>query len=392
MGRKKTGGIQHRGERSFRIRYYVDGIRHEETIKGSLDDAQAELAIRLGDIAKGYPVSSKPNTVLFEDLASDVLTDYKINGLRSYSDVETRFRLHLLPVFGKRKASQITTSQIKNYIAARQEAKASTGTINRELEAMRRAFRLAFRSRKILVQPHMPMLRENNVRAGFFTRGEVDRLCSFLRPAPALFVKFGFLTGWRKDEIRRLAWTNVDFESGEIRLFEGTTKTRDGRVFPITAELRALLLAARDLKQAKKKSRHAAVISPLVFHAEGKPILEFRKSWARACQRAGLPVEIETEKVTIQRGKKKGEKRMRVKRIIALRIFHDLRRSAAKNLIAQGIPERVVMQICGWKTRIVFDRYSIVGKSDLDTARERMELANRAKNGANVVAMTTGKQ
>lgn len=378
--KKRTGNIQRRGVSSFRIRYRDnDGIRHQETINGARDHAERELAARLGDIAKGLQVSSKPNTVLFGELADDVLTDYEINGYASLDDQEGRIRLHLLPVFGKRKASQITTAQIKTYILTRQKEEAATGTIKRELELMRRAFNLAIQGRKLLHMPHVPMLREDNVRSGFFTRAEVDRLCSHLKAPLDSFVLFGFLTGWRYSEIRDLEWRNVDFVKGEIRIDVGSDKSRAGRVFPMMEELRGLLAEARTRAQKavtvrgeastvkQMHSPNVAATARYVFAFEGQKVGAFRKSWKTACYKAGLPCVVEPVK---KRGKPGA-----VKVISATRTFHDLRRSAARELQAQGYTEGQIMRMCGWSTRSVFDRYNIVTDADI---RERMEAIERA--------------
>jgi integrase len=84
---------------------------------------------------------------------------------------------------------------------------------------------------------------------------------------------------------------------------------------------------------------------------------DFRKAWLTACLKAGL-----AEREEIGPGKV---------RIRAHRLRHDFRRTAVRNMVNSGIPERVAMKVTGHRTRAVFDRYHIVSPTDLqDVARK----------------------
>ena len=86
-------------------------------------------------------------------------------------------------------------------------------------------FRLAHQAGKVLHKPFIPMLRENNVRTGFFEWDQFSavraRLPKEIRPV----VSFRYITGWRiASAALPLQWRNVDFRSGEVRLDPGVTK------------------------------------------------------------------------------------------------------------------------------------------------------------------------
>jgi integrase len=56
-------------------------------------------------------------------------------------------------------------------------------------------------------------------------------------------------------------------------------------------------------------------------------------------------------------------------------IFHNLRRSAVRNLVAAGVDQSVAMRVTGHQTISVFQRYRIVSDDDVRAALERTQAA-----------------
>ena len=229
----------------------------------------------------------------------------------------------------------------------------SNAEINRELTTLKRMFSLAVQGGKLLFQPYIPLLREQNVRTGFFEAHQYSAVLAHL-PAPLRpVIGFAYITGWRiPSEVLPLEWRNVDLRAAEVRLDAHTTKNGEGRVFPFTPELRELLEEQR--RQADELTRTRGLIVPWVFfrmvakkrHGEKlpRPVRVFNKAWANACLAAGYPG----------------------------RIPHDLRRTAVRNLVRAGVSESVAMRLTGHKTRSVFERYNIVSDGDLRDAAAKL--------------------
>lgn len=333
------------------IRYVKAGKTIFESSRSTRKkDARALLIKREGQVQNGLPVGPRIDKLTWEEAVEDVLNDYRTNGKRSLDHVERRLDKHLTPYFGGWKMVAISTADVRKYIVARQTAVdgrpgAANATVNRELAILKRAFNLAVQGGKILHKPYVPMLRESNVRTGFF---EADQLASVLNHLPTYLrpiIQTAAITGWRiNSELKPLEWRHIDMAAGEIRLPPEMSKNGRGRIFVMTAALRTILESQWQVHQDLAKSGR---IVPFVFVRAGRRVGRFTKAWKNACRAAGLPGKIP----------------------------HDLRRTAVRAFVRNGIPERVAMSLSGHKTRSVFDRYDIVSGSDLKDAARKLDTA-----------------
>jgi integrase len=139
----------------------------------------------------------------------------------------------------------------------------------------------------------------------------------------------GYHLGLRSGELRKLQWSQVDLETREIRLAASQTKGKRPRTVPVYGDLIPALL--------HQKAEHDANWPDVrwVFQRQRKPIGHSRKGWRRSADAAGVP-EL---------------------------LFHDLRRSAIRNMERPGIPRKTAMSISGHRTESVYLRYDIVSQN-----------------------------
>lgn len=178
--------------------------------------------------------------------------------------------------------------------------------------------------------------------AGFF----IAHLPEYLTDA----CRFAYLSGWRRGEVFTLEWSDVDQRARVIRLRPEESKNGQGRTLVLEGELWSII--ERRWSYGVVRRGRTSRIATLVFHHDGHAIVDIKKAWASACSAAGV-------------GKK---------------LFHDLRRTAIRNMVRAGVPETVAMKISGHKTRSVFDRYNITDERDLREAMQKTQAYLKASN------------
>lgn len=344
--RKRPSGsgslFRYPGSSVYHMKWHVRGVPYRQaTGTRNRLEAQAKLRAKLAEVATGTFVPPSTERITVGELFDGLSRDYKINGKKSLEDTEARWRLHLEPAFGALRAVDVTSDRIHGYVEQRQTEGATVGTINRELSCLKRAFNIAHQSEppKLARVPKFPRLKEHNVRVGFVEESQYDKLaaaCSRHGLWMRAMFETAYCFGWRDHELKYLRVSAVDLAARTLRLDPDTTKNSEGRIAVMPAKLYALIAQCVLGKRPED----------YVFTREhGGPVRDFRVTWRRVCTEAGV------DKL----------------------LFHDLRRTAVRGMVRNGIPERVAMSISGHKTRSVFDRYNIVSEGDLREAAARLD-------------------
>ncbi|HKM99466.1 MAG TPA: tyrosine-type recombinase/integrase [Candidatus Binataceae bacterium] len=335
------------GSRFWWIQYSKRGRRVREAVGSEKEkDARDLLCDRLGDARARIPAR-----LTVGDLYLGLERDYVISRKKSVRNVRSSWEHHLKPVFADTPAGELEPDRLSAYVAGRQAEGARNATINRELAALKRMYKLGQQSGKLREAPYMPHLAERNVRKGFVRDGDYEALARetgavglWLR---AMF-ELGYTYGWRKTELLGMRVGQVDMIERTLRLEAGETKNEEPRLVEMTGKVYELIKACCAGKSAKdavftRRARNG--------HKRVSTIVDMRDAWATATAAAGC----------------------------AGLLFHDLRRTAIRNMRRHGISEKVAMTISGHKTRSVFERYNIVDRADVHEAIGKIERATRER-------------
>ena len=347
---KGDGTVYLRGKVWY-IKFYRDKQQVVMSCPG-LTAAQAKEKLK-SELRKSNDefVAPREKRITISELVEDLRTNYDLSGRDDISkSIESSWRLHLESFFGAVRAVDMSTELQRKYRAARSKDGASIATVNREIQFMRRAFKVAAEQDppKIKRVPKFVLLKENNARKGFVTVPQMVALKSAALKYGVewrLLLELAHWLGWRRNELLNLKVSNVRLHDGTIRLEADETKNGNAREVPLTATLRDFIIPFVVGRQA-----HERIFS---FKCH-------RRTWLRITKDAGMPDLL----------------------------FHDLRRSSARTKRSAGVDVSVIMKMMGWETDSMFRRYGIVVNEDMAQALATQEAFEQRMLTTNAQPMT----
>jgi len=374
------------------IGHYVNGKLHRESAKtADRDEALKHLrkCVKNAARAEGAGVAyltSKGRKRTIGELVEALRKDFELRGKASPPTLSNLRRIDR--DFGMQRATAMTRSHIDDYIAQRLADGDRPATVNRALQLLSQAFKFTEVS-----GPRIRKLSEvGNERQGFLEVEQVETVVAHLPEYLRDFVKCDHLIGWRKASLQSLRWPDVIDDVIYLRAVN--SKTRKPETVPIEGELRDII-DRRRAAAVWQSQDGLARFSEFVFHDQGRPIGDFRKAWATACVAAGVGKFVcRTCDADVDENRKCSKcgqtwRREDLKYVGA--IFHDFRRTAARNLIRAGVPVPVAMKITGHRTDSMFRRYAIVSEDQKREALAKTQAYLAAATERKVIPMRAAK-
>jgi integrase len=258
---------------------------------------------------------------------------------RTYEIYEVALRCHLKPALGALLLCDIDANRIASYQARRKAEKASARTLNKELQVLRQV--LKRHKLWASLQGDVKFEREHNDIGKCLSREEEKNLLAACGSNALLnaVVTLALNTALRKNEIRTLRWSQIDFEKRTVTVGRAKTQAGSGRVIPLNQPaFDALAKWAGRLIESNAEDYAFPACEAAGIEREhpdreridpARPIKSWRSAWRAALKRAGLQLR-----------------------------FHDLRHTCITKLAESQASEQTLMAIAGHVSRKMIEHYS----------------------------------
>jgi integrase len=280
---------------------------------------------------------------------------------RTYEIYDVAVRCHLTPVLGPRLLCDIEADAVAAYQAKRKNGGASARTINKELQVLRQILK----RHKLWanLQGDVKFEREHNHIGKALTREEEKKLLAACASNALLnaVVTLALNTALRKNEIRTLRWSQIDFEKRTVMVGRAKTEGGSGRLIPwnhlafdalvgwagrlVQSQSEDYVFPACEAAGIERKHPDMERIDP------SRPIKSWRSAWRAALKRAHLQIR-----------------------------FHDLRHTCITKLAESQASEHTLMALAGHVSRRMIEHYSHIR---MEAKRAAMDaIANPTFDGA----------
>ena len=257
--------------------------------------------------------------------------------------------------FGETPIRHLTTADVEAFRYARQSAGLSAVTVNHDLKLLRKMLNWGVREGYLERTPFRhgtePVVRldRETPRVWRFTEdAQEQKLLDAANPHLRGVLTALLDTCCRPGEVLSLQWRDVDLVRGVITIQPGKTKTRVGRLVPISPRLKAIL----EMRSSDPAGQTLGGACFVFGNEVGEQVASIRTAWENARARAGLPT---------------------------LRLA-DLRHEAASRYEEAGIPVSHVSRVLGHANLTTTTRYLNSTHRMLREATVKLEQARLAKS------------
>jgi integrase len=369
----RDGGIDQRGENSWRLRYRINGKRFTKTFRGNKSAAQTELRRLLHSGDTGDHVAPDKMTVgqwIEHWIAIGAPGNKRRRevGQRSIERYAELLRCHVVPTLGERPLQQLQSSEIDT-LYVKLADKISARTAHHVHVVFGACLGAATRTRKLSRNPMLELEKVSSpAEADHGMALEADQLCKLVQgfKDSALFavVATAAFTGARRNEILALQWDDLDVENKTLRIeraieeteehglrIKGPKTERGKRTITIDDDLIALLITDRErqLQIAAGVPDGTAVDLSLVKLPSGALMFPNPPAPGEGFSFTKLRNPRNTTKEFVRKATALGFAGLRL---------HDLRGTHETLLLDQGVPVHVVAARCGHDPAVLLRSYA----------------------------------
>lgn len=203
-----------------------------------------------------------------------------VKRLRSWRSIESRTRCHIIPKLGTKPVGEVTRAEVVEFLDDLEREEGLRHQVNRCRETLRAIFAYAIEREVITINPVVGVSKRKVEipRDRRLTADELTALWQAIEKLPELpraYFRVVVLTGARRNEVRAMAWSELDLDAGLWRL--SAERNKSSRPFDVP-------LSGPVVETLRRLPR----VGPMVFTLDGNRPMTVHQLIERVRSDAGL--------------------------------------------------------------------------------------------------------